>query len=116
MNVVISPGKILKSGFPFGHYIHRPPSLKTDGCIGYHINLLKEILRPESKRLLLGTQSRLPGLLQEMPNAVSSLSEKDYSLLTALAYAACLLVLYPYTPEPPDGSPNRCRMEYDVFG
>ncbi len=97
-------------------YIHRPANLKMDGCIGYHLNLLKEILRPESKRLLIGTQSRLPGLLQEMPNAVSGITEKDFPLLTALAYAACPLVLYPYEPEPADRQPNRCRTEYNVFG
>jgi hypothetical protein len=97
-------------------HIHRPPNFKMDGCIGYHINLLKEILRSESKRLLLGAQSRLPGLLQEMPNAVTRIAEKDFPMMTALAYAACPLVLYPYLPESPNRALDRCRTEYDVFG
>ncbi len=96
-------------------YVHRPPNFKMDGCIGYHLNLLKEILRPESKRLIFGTQSRLPGLLQEMSNAVASLSEKDCPMLTALAYAACPLLLYPYVPESPDRQTDRCRTEYNLF-
>ena len=87
-----------------------------DGCIGYHLNLVKEILRPESKRLLLGTQIRLPGLLQEMSNAVTRIAEKDFPMMTALACAVCPLVLYPYLPESSNQAPNHCRTEYDVFG
>ncbi len=97
-------------------HIHRPANLKMDGCIGYHLNLLKEVFRPESKRMLLSAQSRLPGLLQEMPNTVTNITEKDYPLLTALVYAASPLILYPYTPESADRKPNCCRTEYDIFG
>lgn len=91
-----------------------PPNWQKDGGICYHFNVLKDMLRPDSKRLNLDPESRLPGMLAELPASVSDLKESDFPLVTALAYAAETLQSQPYHHALNKG-PAKCITEYDVL-
>lgn len=83
-----------------------------ENVIAYHLNVLKDQLRSDNKMLLLNENSCLPGLLGELPIAIASVTDKDYPLLTALAFAVTALVSMPFVRD--DGS-DMAEMKYDLF-
>lgn len=94
-----------------------PPNLVPDGGISYHVNVLKDLLRPESKRLTLSSKSRLPGALGELPESIGALKEGDCPLVAALAYAVISLKSQPHHSMELSGNRDlcRCKTEYDLF-
>lgn len=65
-----------------------------DGKIGYHLNILKDRLRPERKTLHLSEQSRLPGYLGKLPiSGTATLTDSQYPAVAALGYAVSALTL-----------------------
>lgn len=89
----------------------------TDGGISYYVNVLKDLIRPESKRLNLNSAGRLPGALSKLPESIGALKEGDIPLVTALAYTVTALESQPYhsLDSSQNHGGNRCKTEYDLF-
>ena len=73
-----------------------PSNVDTRGRIAVQLNVLREALDPRRKSLSLGRESKLPGLLQQLPTLVSDVRDTDYPGPAALAYAVAELVNQPY--------------------
>jgi hypothetical protein len=85
-----------------------------DGSIGYHVQLLKDRLQPAQKSLHLGSESKLPSAVLELPvDQVFKAIDEQYPALAALGYAVSALVVWPPLDE---DRPERTDDEYEIFG
>lgn len=90
----------------------RPPYY-DQGKISYHLNILKEQLRPASKRLHLHVTSRLPGYLNEIPANASDTLDSQHPAIASLAYGVTALVTHPFIFE--SQVTHMVETDYDVY-
>lgn len=98
-----------RRNFPEFHF--QPPAYFSGSKIDYHLNVLKEQMRPGSKRLHLSQTSTLPGYLNSMPQTIGDAVDTDFPGPAALAYAVATLEAFPYNYSPP--AP---QADYDPLG
>jgi hypothetical protein len=86
----------------------------SDPCIAYHLQLLRDTLKPALKGLHLGTDSRLSGVLLELPvDKAASAKNTDFPAVAALAYAVAALKVWEALDE---DRADTTDDEYDLFG
>lgn len=84
----------------------------NDGKLSFHLNLLREYLRINSKRLHLLDASKLKSYLQQ-----SFLYDETYQshpAIAALGWPFAALISQPYTPDDRN-EPQQALMDYDPF-
>ena len=90
-----------------------PPRLNDRGDLTYHINLMRELLRPGRERIFSPPDSDIPRLLQAIPEmAADSVTDDKYPAFAALAYG--IAALYHYPTIEPEESRNK-KKKYDPF-
>jgi hypothetical protein len=86
----------------------------SDGSIAYHVQLLKDRLKPGQKSLQLGSESKLPSAVLELPvDQVFKAIDEQYPAVAALGYAVSALVVWPPLDE---DRADTTDDEYDLFG
>jgi len=87
----------------------------SDPCIAYHLQLLRDTLKPAQKGLHLGTDSRLSNALLELPvDKAASAKDTDYPAVAALAYAVAALTVWEALLD--EDRADTADSEYDLFG
>lgn len=86
------------------------PFCDGSGRIGYHLNVLRELLRPGNKRLILSESSVLPGQISSLPQGIGDVFDNDQPGPAALSYCTSVFEVYPYRP-----NVRRQKTEYDVL-
>lgn len=94
-------------------YFQQPQ--KADESLEYFLAIINDLLKSTNKRLHLGTNSRLPGLLQQMTENVSGLSVKDEPLLASCGYVIAAMSMAPHHAFKYDSKPDRVETDYDLF-
>lgn len=73
-----------------------PSQVNPKGLITVQLEILREHLDPRRKSIKLSAESKLPGLLQELPPLVSDVRDYQFPGPAALCYALSELVTRPY--------------------
>ncbi len=87
----------------------------SDPRIAYHLQLLRDTLKPAQKGLHLGTDSRLSSALLELPvDKAASAKDTDFPAVAALAYAVAALTVW--EPLDDEDRPDTTDDQYEIFG
>lgn len=93
--------------------IHIAKAPRFNIPLSFHLNLLRENLKPESQQVFLSSNSCLPGALQGIPTVIGNITDKQCPGPAALAYAVATLLLRPYSAEGIES--HEADGSYDVF-
>lgn len=104
-----------KQEFRFQISTMSPPRVKDSGSLVFHVNLLKELLRPGRERVFSPQDSDIPRLLQAIPDMPSDVTDDRYPAFAALAYAVAALYFHP-TIEPEERYEKKFNIDdWDPF-
>lgn len=96
-------------------YFQQPQ--KVDGSLEYYLAIINDLLRSSNKRLYLGeqVQSRIPSLLQQMPDGVAGLSVKDFPLLASCGYVVSAMTMVVQHTVRYNPKQDKVETEYDLY-
>jgi|WetSurMetagenome_2_1015567.scaffolds.fasta_scaffold193981_3 hypothetical protein len=92
-------------------HLNWPPSYQA-GIVNYHVAILKESLRNESRRLHIPIGSAIAGHLKQIPLG-QELKDSEHPLIAALAYLTTKFVTQPYVME--TSVQRMCKTDYPLF-
>jgi hypothetical protein len=84
-----------------------------DGKLYFHLNLLRENLRINSKILNLLDASKIKSSLQQTASNMSNETYQSHPAIAAIGWPFASLVSQAYVPE--DGTPAKAITEYDLW-
>lgn len=77
-------------------HVREPYQVDKRGLIAVQLNILRDHLDPRRKSLKLSDESKIAGMMQEIPKIVSDARDIQFPGPAALAYALNEFVIHPY--------------------
>jgi hypothetical protein len=97
-------------------YLHvlDPPNVdKVSGIFTYHLNLLRDLLRPGRERIFFSAGSDIPRLLSSLPVLIGAVKDGEHRAVSCLCYGVAGLI-HNETNESA-GDTSRAKTDYDVL-
>jgi len=91
MNYLLSWNKRSRSRGGAELFVGNADYTEPNGYIEFHCNLIRSMSMDDKKQLLLGTNSKLPTYLNDVPEDISQLTDINFPAVAALGYVLATL-------------------------